>query len=99
VRELSQRIQELVRDFQRQYPMTSTEVRQALLHAGGAAAGGNRPALVAVVAGGVAALLGVGVFLSRGAEGGGEAGTFPIMMVLAVVAGLMAVVIAIKRSH
>ena len=98
VRELSQRIQELIRDFQRQYPMTSTEVRQALLHAGGAA-GGNRPALVAVVAGGVAALLGVGVFLSRGAGGGGDAGTFPIMIVLAVVAGLMAVVIAIRRSH
>lgn len=99
VRELSQRIQELVRDFQRQYPMSSTEVRQALRHAAGAGGEGSRPALVAVVAGGVAALLGVGVFLSRGAEGSGDARTFPIMIVLAAVAGLMAVVIAIKRSH
>lgn len=97
VRELSQRIQDVIRDFQRQYPMTSAEIRQALWHAGGST-GTRRPALVAAVAGGVAAILGVGVFVSRGAEPPGG-GTFPIMMVAAVVAGLMAVVVAIRRSH
>jgi hypothetical protein len=98
VRELSQRIQELIRDFQRQYPMTSTEIRQALQHASGVASGGRRP-LVAVVAGGVAALLGVAVFLSRGAQGGGEPTRFPVMILVAAVAGLMAVVVAVRRSR
>jgi hypothetical protein len=98
VRELSQRIQDLIRDFQRQYPMTSTEIHQALRHAGGASGAGRRP-LVTVVVAGVVTVLGVGLFLSRGAGTGEDAGTFPVMVVLAVVAALMAVVVAIKRSR
>lgn len=34
VRELSQRIQELIHEFQRRFPMTPAEIRQALRHAG-----------------------------------------------------------------
>jgi hypothetical protein len=40
VRELSQRLQQTIQEFQRQFPMTPAEVRQALRHAVGTAAGG-----------------------------------------------------------
>jgi hypothetical protein len=98
VRELSQRIQELIRDFQRQYPMTSTEIRQALLHASGTAGGDRRPLLVVALASVVAAL-GVGVFASRAGQGSGESGPFPIMVVLAVVAAMAGIILAIKRRQ
>lgn len=98
VRELSQRIQELILEFQRQYPMTSTEIRQALLHAAGASGGDRRP-VVAMALAGVVAALGIGVFASRVSERGGEAASFPIMVVIAVVAAVFGVVIAIKRHR
>lgn len=98
VRELSQRIQELVRDFQRQYPMTSTEIRQALQHASGAAGGERRPMVVVALAGGVAAL-GIAVFVSRAAERGGETASFPIMIVVAVMAAAAGIFLAIKRRQ
>jgi hypothetical protein len=34
VRELSQRLQQTIQEFQRQYPMTPAEVRQAVQHLG-----------------------------------------------------------------
>jgi len=37
VRELSQRLQRTIEEFQRQFPMTPAEVRQALRHAAGTA--------------------------------------------------------------
>jgi len=98
VRELSQRIQELIRDFQRQYPMTPTEIRQALQHASGAAGGERRP-LVVVAAAGVIAALGVTVFVSRAADTGGEATSFPLMIVVAVMAAAAGIFLAIRRRQ
>jgi hypothetical protein len=41
VRELSQRLQETIQEFQRRFPMTPAEVRQAVRHAAGTAGGGS----------------------------------------------------------
>ena len=95
VRELSQRVQELIRDFQRQYPMTSTEIRQALQHASGAS-GGDRRALVAAMAAGVAGALGVGLFVARG---GGDASAIPMVVLVAVLAAVAGLVVAIRRNR
>jgi hypothetical protein len=62
VRELSQRIQEVINEFQRQYPLSPSEIRQALRLATGRSGGENRAPLVAVVAG-LAVAAGLGVFV------------------------------------
>jgi len=98
VRELSQRIQQLVTDFQHQYPMTPAEIRQALLHAAGSS-GGNRRPLLAALAGGIAAVLGFGVFAAQAGGRGGDTAGFPIVLVVGVFAALLAVVVAVRRSH
>jgi len=97
VRELSQRIQQHVTDFQHQYPLTPTEVRQALLHAAGSA-GGNRRPLFAALAGGIAALLGFAVFSARAGERGNATG-FPIVLAVGFFAVLLAVVAAVRRTR
>jgi len=98
VRELSQRVQQLVSDFQRQYPMTPAEIRQALLHAASSTAGGRRP-LAVVLAAGVVAALGVGVLLSRSGGGGGDGAGMPIVAAVAVAAAVAGLVLAIRRSR
>jgi len=98
VRELSQRIQELVRDFQHQYPMTPTEIRQALQHASGAPGGERRPVVAVALAGQVAALR-IAVFVSRAAKSGGDTTAVPIMMVVAVFAAMAGIFLAIKRRQ
>jgi hypothetical protein len=98
VRELSQQIQQLLSDFQRRYPMTPAEIRQALLHAAGATGGHTRP-ILALVAGGLAALLGIGVFASRSIEGGGGERTFPVMLAIGIVIAGVGLVVMIKRSR
>ncbi len=87
----------VISDFQRQYPMTSSEIRQALRHAAGPVGGGRRP-LVAVLAGGVAAALGVGVFASRAAEGG-DPRALPIAVVVGVLVAGVGLIVMIKRNR
>lgn len=99
VRELSQRIRQLIADFQRQYPMTPGEIRQALLHAAGGVGGGYPRRFVAILVGGLAAVLGVGVFASRSVEGGANVTWAPILVAIGVVAGAMGLVIAVRRSR
>jgi hypothetical protein len=41
VRELSQRLQQTIQEFQRQFPMTPAEVRQAVRHVAGTAGAGS----------------------------------------------------------
>lgn len=41
VRELSRRLEELIRGFQREFPMTPAEIREALRHAGSRAGAGR----------------------------------------------------------
>jgi hypothetical protein len=98
VRELSQRIQQVITDFQHQYPMTPGEIRQALLHAAGSAGGTRRP-LLAAVAGGIAAVLGITLFAAQAGGRGGEAAGFPVVLALGVFAALLAIVVAIRRSR
>ena len=98
VRELSQRIQQLITDFQRQYPMTPAEIRQALVHAASTAAGNRRP-LAVVIAAGVVAALGVGLFVSRSGGGGGDAAGIPILAVVGIAAAVAGLVLAIRRSR
>jgi hypothetical protein len=98
VRELSQRIQQIITDFQRQYPMTPAEIRQALLHAAGATGGHGRP-IVALVAGGLAALAGIGVFALRSVEGGGGERAFPVMLAIGIVIAGVGLVVMIKRNR
>jgi len=98
VRELSRRIEQLITDFQREYPMTPAEIRQALLHAAGAV-GGHRPRLAVALAAGVAAAVGLGVFVARRAGGTGEGGAMPLLVLIGVMAAMAGVVLAIRRSR
>jgi len=98
VRELSQKIQQIISDFQRQYPMTPAEIRQALLHAAGATGGHHRP-LLALVAGGLAALLGIGVFASRSIKGGGGEQAFPVLLAVGILIAGVGLVVMIKRNR
>jgi hypothetical protein len=95
---LSQRIQQLISDFQRQYPMTPAEIRQALLHAASSAGGSRRP-LAVIIAAGVVAALGAGLFVSRSGGGGGEVGGMPILAAVGVAAAVAGLVLAIRRSR
>jgi len=96
VRELSQRIQQLISDFQRQYPMTPAEIRQALQHAAGPV-GGDQRRVLAVVAGGLAAALGVGVFVAT--ERGAEISAMPIAVAVGILAMLVGLVRAVRRNR
>ena len=98
VRELSQRIQHLITDFQRQYPMTPAEIRQALGHVAGTTTGSRRPLAVAIAVGVVAAL-GAGLFMSRGGGDGGDAAGIPILAVVGIAAAVAGLVLAIRRSR
>jgi hypothetical protein len=96
VRELSQRIRQLISDFQREYPMTPAEIRQALAHAASSAGGDRRP-LVAVMAVGVAAALGVTLFASRAGGSGGGNASMPVFILVGVLAAMAGLVLAIRR--
>lgn len=98
VRELSQRIRQLITDFQREYPMTPAEIRQALLHAASSAGGDRRP-FVAVMAAGVVAALAAGLFVFRGGGSGGENATMPVVILVGVLAAMAGLVVAIRRSR
>jgi hypothetical protein len=96
---LSRRINDLITDFQRQYPLTPAEIREALRHAGGATTGGRRSLIVALAAGGVA-LMGVVVFGSRAAQPSGDAGTgIPVVVLVAILAAVLAAVVGIRARR
>ncbi len=72
VRELSRQLEQVADEFRRRYAMSDAEVRQALEHAAGRRGGaGVRHPAVAILAGVVVALVGLGVFVSRAGEPGG----------------------------
>lgn len=77
VRELSKQLEQVADDFRRRYAMSDSEIRQALLHAAGrsGASGARRP-VVALAAGAVAALVGLGVFVAGRA---GEGAALPLV--------------------
>jgi hypothetical protein len=94
VRELSRRVQQLIADFQREFPMTPAEIRQALSHATRSAAGGRARAPL-VIAGVTGALL-VGLAASwRGLE----AGPVPILALIGGVAAAFGLVAAIRHGR
>jgi hypothetical protein len=99
VRELSREIRDVITQFQKRYPMTPAEIRQALRHAEGESAGGPRALRAALVAGVAAA--GVGVMLvaraGAGAGGGGGQATLPIAVLVAVLAAAAGLAVAIRR--
>jgi hypothetical protein len=49
VRELSERIQELIHEFQHRFPMTPAEIRQALRHAGATSGAGRHSVMPGVM--------------------------------------------------
>lgn len=97
-RELANLLSTVIQEYEKHHPsLTGSEIHQALTLASqeSRSATAASRVLVATVAGGLAALLGVGVFIAK-APGGGVAG-FPV---LAVVVGIMLVVgvaVALKR--
>jgi hypothetical protein len=97
VRELSRKIQELIAEFQQRYPMTPAEIRQALFHAAGTT-GGYPRRLLAVVAGGLAAMLGFGVFAYQRVEGGGITWA-PIAVAVGVAAAAVGLVVAARQNR
>lgn len=98
VRELSQRIRQLISDFQREYPMTPAEIRQALMHAASSVGGDRRPLVVVMAAGAVAAL-GVALFVSRAGGSGGENASMPVFILVGVLAAMAGLVLAMRRSR
>jgi len=94
VRELSRRIQQLVADFQREFPMTPAEIRQALLHAAHSTAGGRTRTLM-VMAGATAAVFVAGVVVLLGPD----SGTVPILALIGGVAVIFGLFATIRRGQ
>jgi hypothetical protein len=96
--DLANRINALIQDYQRSHPdLTDRDLRDALEAAG--AGGGRRadPRAPAVIAGLVAAFIGLGVFLREGGSAAGFDGTFPVVAV-AVAVALLAAVLVRRRT-
>ena len=98
-RELATQISKLVQDFQRSYPDTRpTDVQEALRVASGGseAVPGSRRALAVALAAGIAALVGVFVFI--GDSGGGSL-DLPANSMLWLVAGVIIVLALVFRAR
>ncbi len=83
VRELSQRLAEVIDEYERQYPMSAGEIRQALRIASSKKASGGAGTVVAVAAG-MGLLLGIGVFayfLAQRQPGGGDVTAIPAILI------------------
>ena len=100
-KDLARRLEETIATFERQYPGTSPEdIRHAVHIATGGAGRPTRPprVVMALVAGLIA--MGIGLFVTlaqRGGTPGGE-GAPPIpWVILGLLAGLLGVVVAIRR--
>jgi hypothetical protein len=96
--DLANRIAALVQDYQRDHPdLSERDVRDAMQAAAGE--GGRRTdrRAVSVIAGLVAAFVGLGVFLRQGGSAVGSDGTFPVVAV-AIGVALLAVVLARRRT-
>lgn len=103
-RDLGEHLATSIREFQRQYPGTSDDdLRGALRHAGqmtGLRPRGKDRQALAVVAGLVAAFLGVGLFLRQGA-GGADATAVPwvgVAVALGAIGAILGAVLARRRS-
>ena len=98
-RELGRRVEQVIRDFQRDHPeMTEAEVRAALVHS----TPGDAPEIVRRKrALGIAiAMLGAGVFTFMASTGGGtrySGGTGGVWQIIGAVAAICAVVFTLIR--
>lgn len=91
-RELARQLEQVIQDFQRSYPDTKpADVQQAVQIAWGGSSSvpAARRTLVLALAGGIAALAGVLVFLSEGQGGLGELASGPMVW---IVVGLLVLV-------
>ncbi len=83
VRELSQRLADVIEEYERQYPMSPGEIRQALRITGSKKASGGAGTAVAV-ASGIALLVGIGVFafyLSQRQPDAGDVTAIPAVLI------------------
>lgn len=95
--DLANRISVLVQDYQRHHPhLTERDVRDALRAVAEPERGGRRPAVLAVVAGLMAALLVLGLFVQQRGGGAEPQWSVPVVAV-AVVIGLVAALVR-RRS-
>jgi len=96
--ELANRIAALVQDYRRDHPdLSEREVHDAMRAAAGESGRKTDRRAVAVIAGLVAAFVGLGVFLRQGAAAGGPDGSFPVVAGAIAIAVLVALV-ARRRS-
>jgi hypothetical protein len=99
VRELSQRLAEVIMEYQRQYPMSGDEIRAALRLAATPSTGVAPQRVAAVVAALVAALLGAGLMFARA---GGPESRFPVVLPMVILGGVVAalgIMLAVRRSR
>ena len=100
-RDLARRLEETIATFERQYSGTSPEdIRQAVRLATAGSGGNLRAAKLAMVGVALAISLGVGLlaFLKRGSGGlGGEGDPALIFVILGVLAGVVAALVAARR--
>ncbi|HSG80795.1 MAG TPA: DUF3188 domain-containing protein [Gemmatimonadota bacterium] len=92
VRELSERLAEVIQQFQDRYPMSASEIRQALRIAA-ARTSGSRAGVFMALAAATALLVGIGVFayyLGQTQPDGGDVTALP-----AVVIGVGVVVVGV----
>ena len=101
-RELSTQLEKVIQDFQRSYPDTPrADVQKALNALAGdpGRAPASRSVLAMTVAGGIAALVGVMVFMGESGEGGM---TLPsgamLWLVFALIVGVGLAAVAARRS-
>lgn len=96
--DLANRIAALVQDYRRDHPdLSARDVHDALQAAAGERGRRTDRRAVAVIAGLVAAFVGLGVLLRAGGSAVGPDGTFPIVGVAIAVAVLVALVVR-RRS-
>ena len=92
--ELANRIAALVQDYRRDHPdVSERDVHDAMRAAAGESGRRTDRRAVAVIAGLVAAFVGLGVFLRQGGAADGSEGSFPVVAVaitIAVIAALVA---------
>lgn len=105
-RELSRRVEQVVRDYQRENSdLTTEEIRTALLHSTegyedeGALTGRRLRAILAIVA--AAVIAGVAVMTESGTRGGGGAESADIMwkVVAGVIAALAIVMVVVRNVN
>ena len=101
VRELSERLADVVQDFEREYPMSAIEIRQAMNNVLAQKKGGQGAAVGLAI--GIATLVlvgGVFAFFFVGRESGGsETARIPMIAVAVGVLGIVVAVLAVVKSR